>query len=136
MDAYTLSWYFQTPWIKGPNTMAKMAKKTEPHCPDATTVDLEIGLLIKDILLTLFNTTLRPRLSRFVPIVDSWAERYLLPKIFMEEQQPVAKRQKLDNDDDDSSETVSHDNDLSSSRPKPQDPLVPLFVQTATMESH
>ncbi|KAL8889446.1 MAG: hypothetical protein Q9215_003281 [Flavoplaca cf. flavocitrina] len=44
----------------------------------------------------------------------------------MEKQQPLAKRQKLDNDDDDSSETVSHDNDLSSSRPEPQDPLVPL----------
>ena len=54
----------------------------------------------------------------------------------MEEQQSVAKRQKLDNDDDDDScETVSHDNDLSSSRPKPQDPLMPLFVQSVTMES-
>lgn len=55
----------------------------------------------------------------------------------MEEQQLAAKRQKLDNDgdDDDSSETVGHDNDLSSSRPKPQDPLVPLFVQSATMKS-
>ena len=81
MDAYTLSWCLQIPPVTGsrrgkdPNTMG-IGQRRLSHTaltPQPAAVDLEIGLLIKEILilLTLFTATLRPRLVWFVPVSGS-----------------------------------------------------------------